>query len=249
MAIFTTQVKSIVDFYSQDIMGIDEKINTAAPFIFNFNFPIWDQSYTSTLEYKILLHYYMKEIAFETVGLWKLYLKQTMTEIMPYYCKLWETVAREYDYMNDTYINERIQRDKTELGKYNDKSESQGNSSNTTSSESNTDGKTLGSDLPQTTESQMLGSDYYANNIVKTNSGSKDSSYNQGVVNNAGNNSGNNSRQVGEIITTAKWGNQGGKSQTELLMQYRKSLINIDMMIIDELKELFMPLYSTGEVF
>lgn len=35
-------------------------------------------------------------------------------------------------------------------------------------------------------------------------------------------------------------GNNGSKSYSELLMEYRNTLINIDMMIIDELADLFM---------
>lgn len=38
-------------------------------------------------------------------------------------------------------------------------------------------------------------------------------------------------------------GKNGGKSYSELLMEYRKTFLNIDMKIIDELKDLFMGLW------
>ena len=53
-------------------------------------FPIFDENYRSVLETKILRHYYTREIGFETVGLWKHYLKTKLNEIMPKYNKLYE---------------------------------------------------------------------------------------------------------------------------------------------------------------
>lgn len=46
-----------------------------------------------------------------------------------------------------------------------------------------------------------------------------------------------------ETYTRIKKGAFGGKSLTELMMEYRQSLINIDNMIIDELSDLFMLIY------
>ena len=63
-----------------DVPGIIEK---AAPQIFDFDFPIWNEDYRKTLEEKILLHFYMREIGQETVGEWKLRLMQTLQDIMP----------------------------------------------------------------------------------------------------------------------------------------------------------------------
>ena len=49
------------------------------------NYPIFDENYRSKLNEKILNHYYMREIGFETAGLFKRYLNVKMEEIMPYY--------------------------------------------------------------------------------------------------------------------------------------------------------------------
>ena len=56
------------------------------------NYPIFDENYRSKLNEKILNHYYMREIGFETAGLFKRYLNVKMEEIMPYYNQmyLWE---------------------------------------------------------------------------------------------------------------------------------------------------------------
>ena len=47
------------------------------------------------------MHYYTREIGFETVGLWKLKLQTKLNEIMPYYNKLYETELLKYNPLYD----------------------------------------------------------------------------------------------------------------------------------------------------
>lgn len=56
-------------------------------------FPIFEEAHRAILCEKILRHYYMDEIAFETVGLWKLELNAKMQEIMPKYNELYSISA------------------------------------------------------------------------------------------------------------------------------------------------------------
>ena len=57
------------------------------------DFPIYEEAHREILCKKILRHYYMDEIAFETVGLWKLELNTKMLEIMPKYHELYRISA------------------------------------------------------------------------------------------------------------------------------------------------------------
>lgn len=56
-------------------------------------FSIFEEAHREILCKKILRHYYMDEIAFETVGLWKLELNAKMQEIMPKYNELYSISA------------------------------------------------------------------------------------------------------------------------------------------------------------
>jgi hypothetical protein len=56
-------------------------------------FPIFEEAHREILCKKILRHYYTEEIAFETVGLWKLALNTKMQEIMPKYNELYSISA------------------------------------------------------------------------------------------------------------------------------------------------------------
>lgn len=77
--------------------GVENVITNAAPKIFDFYYPIFDESYRRALEEKILLHYYTRELCEETIGLWKLRLKSKMNEIMPYYNQLYESALLKFD--------------------------------------------------------------------------------------------------------------------------------------------------------
>lgn len=96
MSKYTTEVRYVCEHYagleeSDDYTGIDEIISKSRSKIFDFSYPLFDPDYRVTLETKILMHYYTREIGFETVALWKHFLKMRMNEIMPYYNKLYES--------------------------------------------------------------------------------------------------------------------------------------------------------------
>ena len=98
---YTTQVRTICEMYSTKQRGgyaeIPDIIFEAIPKIFDFSYPIFDESYRRVLETKILMHYYTREICEETVGLWKLRLMSRLNEIMPYYNKLYESELLKFN--------------------------------------------------------------------------------------------------------------------------------------------------------
>lgn len=101
MAKYTTEIRSICEHYaglteSTGFEDVDEIIEKARNKIFQ-NYPIFNEEHRAELEHKILKHYYMREIGFETVGLFKLFLNERMAEIMPYYNKLYESETFEFD--------------------------------------------------------------------------------------------------------------------------------------------------------
>lgn len=101
MAKYTTEIRSICEHYaglteSTGFEDVDEIIEKSRSKIFQ-NYPIFNEEHRAELEHKILKHYYMREIGFETVGLFKLFLNERMAEIMPYYNKLYESETFEFD--------------------------------------------------------------------------------------------------------------------------------------------------------
>lgn len=97
MSNYTTQLRYICETYaglteSAGYNSVDDVIAKSWDKIFNFDFPLWDDSYRQTLCSKIIAHYYMQEIAFETVGRWQLALQVKINEIMPYYNDLYTSI-------------------------------------------------------------------------------------------------------------------------------------------------------------
>lgn len=174
MSKYTTEVRYICETLaglteSQGFNSIANTLTKAAPLIFNFDWPIFDENYRLPLEIKILRHYYTREIGAETVGLWKLQLQQKLYEIMPYYNQLYKSELIEYNPLIDVDLTTDHKRDGSGEDKSNgtettdfktvvdDDSSASGNASNSgsnnqTNSNTNTHNNTawdMYSDTPQ----------------------------------------------------------------------------------------------------
>ena len=118
---YTTELRYICETLagkteSEGYDSIDTVINTALPLLFNFDFPIFDEEYRATLEKKIVMHYYRREICAETVGLWKLYLNTKLNEIMPYYNQLYRTTVIEFNPLYDIDLHRSHSKTGSEAG-------------------------------------------------------------------------------------------------------------------------------------
>ena len=129
MSKYTTQVRFICETAaglseSEGQTSVKQIIAAAIPSVFDFNFPIFDESYRNVLETKILKHYYTREIGLETVGLWKLKLDTKLNEIMPFYNQLYKSELIEFNPMYDVDLTrdhnlkreETTKQDATEKG-------------------------------------------------------------------------------------------------------------------------------------
>ena len=190
-------------------------------FDFQMNsYPIFDENYRETLNNNILHHYYENEIGFETAPLFRFYLNQKLNEIMPYYNELYK-------------VQKKLINDNLLLNNVNLTEELKGRNTTQTSSvsQSTNKGKNLFQDTPQGNISQQ---DINAQNVYATNITLNDNSIND---NSSANGSGTN-----EYIKTII-GNNGSKFNIDVLNDIKNNLINIDLMIINELYDLFMQIF------
>lgn len=190
MSQYTTQLLNIVKQmnYPNNNTPINQQIKNVCPFIFDFPYPIFVESYRRTLEEKIIRHYIMKEICCETYGLWKMFLEDKMNLIMPYYNELYKTTLWEFDALTDIDLWETYEGSKNNienvlskiLGNNSSKFNSSDILSENTSLKSdyskdnngniNETGNNLSSDLPQ---ANYAGLDYGTNlNEIENNSSS-----------------------------------------------------------------------------
>lgn len=264
MSIYTTQVRYICESYGEPKDGGYESYDDVCSLIDSVSnkifsqYPIYKEEHRQELNRKILLHYYNMEIGYETVGLWKLKLNARMNEIMPYYNKMYESAELEFNPLeNFKYTrNENI---KTQgVGDSSGNSKSGGvtmTKQNTTSTSEQTDYRLYsdtptdglkgldGTSKPEGTEGEGY---YYLTNATK-NKGS--GSATQGVMGDAssqGNSeySDHNTRADNSERLEDVSGKQGTDSYSKMLMEYRDTIINIDMMIIEKLDSLFLGLWN-----
>lgn len=231
MSKFTTEVRFICEQFSGlgESVGYyrtNDVISKAREKIFNFDYPIFDEKYRPVLETKILKHFYTREIGFESVGLWLLKLDSKLNEIMPYYNQLYKSEAMEFNPFYDTDIT--TTRDIV----------NKGDSENVSVGDVNASGNFINRELYSDTPQGALNgveSEKYLTNATKTKG---ESNNNTKSVNNSNSKINN----VEDYLEHIK-GKRGSENYSSLLSQYRDTFLNIDMMILDELSDLFMLLW------
>lgn len=76
------KIRDLVEKYGTGD-NIRQKIATALPYIFDFDFPMYDNSYKTVLETKIIKHYMNRELCYDDEEKWNLELDTWLNENMP----------------------------------------------------------------------------------------------------------------------------------------------------------------------
>lgn len=143
MAVYTTQVRTIVESYTEQTrMGasaIDRLVAEAIPYIFSDTWNTFNPDHKKELCAKILEHFYFREIGYETVPLWKFALNRKLNEIMPKYNKMYEIVEKAY--INPLNIYDMTEEENTNQNE-NASSSNEGNSKNTVTTDSSSTSNT-----------------------------------------------------------------------------------------------------------
>lgn len=288
MSKYTTELR----FVCETASGLDESkgyndvnqvLEACHSKIFNFDYPIFDETYRPVLEKKILKHYYTREIGSETVGRWKLWLDARMNEIMPYYNLLYKSALLEFDPFKDADYtksgNKTLDDDRThnDTTTHNTQDKTTGTvADNTNLKNVRTDNLTRNdadapkndhwdyyNDTPQGGLSGIQGNTYLTDvrHITDDGTGSTRVIKDTGTQENQA--TGGNTRTyntqnaktgtVGDtgtatIDSTEEYaehvlGKFPGTSYSKMLKEFRETFINIDMMIIRDLNDLFMMLW------
>lgn len=81
--------------------------------IFDFNYPIFDESYRAKFEENFINHFYYREIGFETISRFKHHLKTELNLLMPYYNKLYMSQGLEQRILDNYDVTETFERNVT----------------------------------------------------------------------------------------------------------------------------------------
>ena len=91
MAIYTTQLRSIVEQIQHDSHADPDDFSVCYHYLGLDSYPIFDENYRSTLNDKIIRHFYFREIGFETAAQFAWFLRNHMNEQMPYFNQLYDS--------------------------------------------------------------------------------------------------------------------------------------------------------------
>lgn len=234
MSKYTTEVRFLCESacgldQSAGLSKVNEIIEQARGTIFE-DYPIFNEEYRAVLEKKILRHYYTREICAETPALWKLWLNNKMNEIMPKYNQLYESALLEFNPFHDVDLHREHEGENSANSSGSASSSGSGTTSNAT------DGYSLFSDTPQGGLNGVRQDNYLttATHNTGTQSGSSTTS-----------SSGTTSSTLSSADEFYEhvYGKQGTTSYSKLLKEFRETFLNIDLMVINELEDLFMKVW------
>ena len=280
MAKYTTELRSILENYAgydeaKSYANVKDVLSKARTKLFDFDFPIFDEDYRPLLETKIMKHFYMREIGFETVGQFKLFLDTKMNEIMPLYNQYYKSELikfnpmADFDYTVEGNKNESGNRNRSVEGTSKSDKGTQGKEVRDTASnahyEENSTASSSGNswdyyhDTPQGSVSFPIADSAYLSNARKIEAESTDTN------NKSGNNENTDNTTITETANETVAGSQNVKddvkfdsindyaehhfgkgmtgSYSDYLLKFRETFMNIDMMVMEDLDELFMRLW------
>lgn len=192
------------------------------------DYPVLSEEYRKQLNDKIVMRYHMREIGQETISMFKFAMRRKMHEIMPYYNELLKTTMLKFDplqtiNMKTVFSGENAQ-------------ESEASAENLTNTDGKSESRTVQSATPQV---MLAGKKDYA-------TGAADAISKTGNESKAEEKTASNTKDKSES-TSETTGYQG--LPADMLMAFRATIINVDLLILEDLAELFMTVWNNGDEY
>jgi hypothetical protein len=250
------QLREYIEMWSQEeTLSNKETIEKGRPKLFDFDYPLFDPDYKKVFETHFIRKFYMREIGFETEGLFKFNLETWLLINMPYFNKMFESELINFDPLTNTKIEETysktVDKDQTQS------TTTDGTNSNTNSVDSTGDltqdnfDRQIESNNPDSrlalTTNDGEGVIEYASGIKENNENNKSTSVSNttGESNDVTNVTGSATSTINETedYIQSRAGKTGDQSYSKMLGEYRESLIRVENQIFNEMQELFMLVY------
>lgn len=244
MATYTMELRKVCDYYTREEVEnwfksynltdylTEDEINSIE------NAGVWNKN---KLAKKIVDHYFVREIGFETPGLFQHYAKITMEEIMEEKLPLIYSSSIKYDPLVNVDYTESFERSRENSTESSSSGSSSG--SGTSNSESSANSLTIQNNTPQKRiTTQDLDSGAYASSVNQNDTTNEDTTTNS--TSSQDTSQAEASGEESEEYTKRVKGNSGVSATAQKMVeQYRQNIIAIDREIINELNILFMGLF------
>ena len=203
------------------------------------------------LEQKIIDHYRFRQIGQETVGRWLHYFRTRMREIMPYYVQLYEFEAKWWnidDPLESYNLTETFEQESTDTGNTSGTNSSEATASNTrTEGTEATNTKSMTNKFSDTPQGEIENLDSYLTNATVQDDTDEATQTVEETTDGDSTASGSFSQDTENAGTVrhtmTRRGNIGVQPLGGEVQNIREAFINIDLMVINELKDLFIMVY------
>lgn len=224
-------MQSLVNYDSDEPSKIKDMWQKARTYIFNFDYILTENVSHETFEHNILNHYLMRRINFETVTLFQIMLENKLSEILPKYNMLWDSLDGWDIFKSGTTTRDYTDNTKTES---NITSSVNGSITGESEGTTNTVNNTGYSDIPQNQIDDINNNQYlseYTHNVA-------DNTITNNTKNTTTNNSintdnGTSDKTIKEVVTRT------ADNELDLLVKFQSDYNNIWTMLYAELDCLF----------
>lgn len=256
MSTYSITLREMCQLYSDNEPSERDRMETARTKIFDFDYPLFDETYRKDFETKFIRHFYMREIGYETEGLFKWYLEDWLTINMPYWNNMLKSELITFDPLTNTKMD--ATKNKTKTNTTHQESTTDGTNNSSTSQDGNGTltednfNRQIDADTPDTrmtlTTNDGQGILEYASNIKEDNENNAktSTSHNSGSLDESSHASTTNDLTVNETEdeTDNSTGKIGVQTYSQMLKEYRETFLRIEKDIFNEMsKELFMLVY------
>ena len=230
MANYTMELRQMID---EPLIGL---------FTFSYDFYTDDKESKKEFERLFIEHYYFREIGYETPERFKMKLKAKLDLIMPYYRQLAMTEWEQLKTVDQMMTSKNLMEKTTHEQKVNGRSTSNGSSTiNDTQTSSQTDSRMTKASSINDGVSQPSLTDGYLTSVAdgQNNSSIESSGHNTSTQESEG----NSEQTLTETNIFESKGDIGIQTPAYAITEWRKVIININQLIINECSDLFMKLY------
>lgn len=187
-----------------------------------------DEAWRGKLNQKIINHYRYREICHTAPDRWKLFLNNTMNEIMPVKCLLYEALAKNWEFNTGSDFTEVIE----ENNKFN------------TTSNGTSDSNAVGNNYRLAVQSDTPGQLLNVENDIESNTYASNASKSKGNASSTAHTASNSTGDsAGERNLKRTRKGALGRSNASLYREYQEAINNIDMEVIDALETCFMSIF------
>ena len=212
--------------------------------VFTFDYEFYSDNVQDkeTFEKLFVSHFYFREIGFETPERFKLKLQSKLNLIMPYYRQLALTERDKVRSIEQMMTSKNLTETTEHMQSIQGNSETQSNQSSSSNATQNTSSsnESKASNLSDGVSQSTL-TDAYLTASGKTEQTDNTQTESSGTGSQTL--TGNNEQQLTEKTTFTSNGDIGIQTPAYAIAEWRKIIININQMIINECEDLFLKIY------